>query len=123
MSMSLITKYGWIQATSRSPGRWRVWIDAEILTLFKQPEREPVPVSEAAAMAGWLKQLYAHYAEPYPRRIETLYQQCPLPFSPETFREQLENALETLKKSGFLLRYQIDDKDLVHVEKSHNKHH
>jgi hypothetical protein len=123
MSMSLIAKYGWIQATSRSPGRWRVWIDTEILALFNEHSQELAPVSESGVMAQWLRQLYANYVEPYPRRLEKLHQLCPLPVSPETFREQLENALEALAKDGFLSSYQIDSKDLVHVQKSHKKHH
>jgi hypothetical protein len=123
LSMSLIAKYGWIQATTRSPGRWRVWIEAEILDLFNEFNQDSGSTPPLGTVAQWLKQLYANYMEPYPRRVETLDQQCPLHFSPEIFREQLENALEALKKIGFLTNYQIDSKDLVHVEKSSGRHH
>jgi hypothetical protein len=78
---------------------------------------------ELEAVIQWLKRLYANYVEPYSRKVETLQQQCPLPFSPETFREQLEHALEALVKSSFLSNYQIDNKDLVHVEKNRSRHH
>ena len=123
MSMSLIAKYGWVQATVRSPGRWQVWIEPGILTLFNETNTESEQPTQSDLLIRWLRRIYSAHDNPYPRRIETLWQQCPFEYSPEFFPKVLEQALQALEQKGFLLNYHIDDKDLVHIKKNINKHH
>ena len=123
MSMSLIAKYGWIQATTRSPGRWQVWIEPEILALFDAPNTESEQIAQSDLLVQWLRRVYSTHNNPYPRRVETLWQQCPYNYASESFADALQKALQSLAQQGFLSHYQIDDNDLVHIKKNITKRH
>lgn len=119
VSTSLICKLEWRQGRDGEEGRWRVWIEPEIKSLFGQAQLTRLAWQQQQALGPLARRLYRLYVDhstPYPRRIETLWRKygadCK---SADAFRKPLRSALEQLKGIGFLKDYAVDDNGLVRV--------
>lgn len=69
-------------------------------------------------LAKALHGLYATHASPYPVKVDTIRRLTGSTTKDlSKFRQQLRAALTTLQDVGALLRWEIDKRDLVHVQK------
>jgi len=72
-------------------------------------------------LAKWLQGFYATHADPFPLSVSYLWKLC----GSKTkelwkFRQNLKIALEDVKQTGAILSWQIDEKDIVYIERLQN---
>jgi len=88
-------------------------------TWIQWDERQSIGQSP---MAKWLHGYISSHAKWYPHKVETLKVYAGSETkSLRDFKKILITALARLKKLNLIISYRIDEKDLVHVEKTANK--
>lgn len=76
-------------------------------------------LSIGTQLARWLHDYYSTHAKPYPVKVDTLRRLCGSETSAlREFRRNLRSALNELVQAGLLLTWEIDEDDLVHVNKN-----
>jgi len=120
---SLIRKIGCIDKETGERLRiWTVWLEPEIIALFKSDGYCHIAWDQRIALkkplAQWLQAYYATHKDPYPIKIETIRD---LSGSKavllKKFKQTLKSALDELVTVGFLKSYTITKTGLVHVKR------
>jgi len=101
---------------------WTVWLEPEIIDLFKSDGYCHIAWDQRIALkkplAQWLQAYYGTHKEPYPIKIETIRDLSgSKTVALKSFRETLKKALDELVKVGFLKSYTIAKTGLVHVKR------
>lgn len=119
-SGSLIRKFAW-QGDDGTPMKtWKIWLEPELIRLFSPDTYTQIyweqRLSLSSPLAKWLHGYYYTHKEPYALKTETLRTLCGSKIKAlSDFRKKLKLALESLKECGFLVSWNIDGSDLVHV--------
>lgn len=103
-------------------GHYVVIFDKDMLTLYEAgythiqwDERMALGKS---TLAKWLHGFYATHAAPYPYKVSTLHKLCGSgDKSIRSFRQKLRKALDDLVSVGAIESWNIDDDDLVTVQR------
>lgn len=104
--------------TQRPLRRWQIWVAPEMCLLFGDgcltridwEQRKRLPVGIATKLHGY----WASHRRPFAVRVETLQKLCGSETLHKHFKTQLSEALEILRREGFLLEWRIEE-DLVRV--------
>lgn len=119
-SGSLIRKFAW-QGDDGTPMKtWKIWLEPELIRLFGPDTYTQIyweqRLSLSSPLAKWLHGYYYTHREPYAIKVETIKSLCGSKIKTlSDFRKKLKLALDSLKECGFLMSWQIDASDLVHV--------
>ena len=107
-------------------GRYVVIFDKDMLTLYEAGyshiDWNQRMALGKSTLAKWLHGFYATHAKPYPYKVETLHNLCgSLDKSLRSFRQKLKKALDELIKVGAIEGWNIDQDDLVTVQRTPSK--
>lgn len=70
-------------------------------------------------LAKWLHLWIVSHAEQYAHRVETIREKCgSTDKNLKSFRQKLRFALDLLKEAGAINNWHIDEKDLVHIDRT-----
>lgn len=110
---SLIRKFEWDETAARGTSqRWRVWLEPEIIYLFRENTYTKIDWKQRLRLpplAKWLHQFYFSHREPIGYKVETIKMLCGSRIAVlGKFRYKLREALDNLIEVGFLLSYHID---------------
>lgn len=127
---SLVRSFEWRDEVTKTPmAQWRVTLEPEIVNLFSENTftliewEERRQIDSRASLALWLHSFFATHEKPYDYSVAKYYELSGSRVkSMFHFRSGLKKALSKLQKIGFLRSYQIDARDMVHVER-HNRSH
>lgn len=88
----------------------------DLYTLYNQKDRLKLGRS---SLAKWLHLWIISHASQYPHKVETIREKCGSKTKLlKDFRYQLKTALEVLKTAGIITGWQIDETDLVLIERT-----
>lgn len=73
-----------------------------------------------SSMYHWLVTFYAHHSEPIPIAVSSLRELCGSRATPDSFKRTLRTAVERLVENGFFTEGYIDEKNMLHVKRSHS---
>lgn len=107
-------------------GRYVVIFDKDMLNLYEAGyshiDWNQRMALGKSTLAKWLHGFYATHAKPYPYKVETLHNLCgSLDKSLRSFRQKLKKALDELIKVGAIEGWNIDQDDLVTVQRTPSK--
>jgi hypothetical protein len=103
-------------------GRYIVVLDPKMLTLYETGYSQ-VDWSQRHALGSnnlskWLHGFYSSHAEPFPYKVQTIKDLCGSTSKDlRDFRRMLKKSLDDLVAIGAITGWEIDQKDLVHVQK------
>ena len=107
-------------------GRYVVIFDKDMLNLYEAGyshiDWNQRMALGKSTLAKWLHGFYATHAKPYPYKVETLHNLCgSLDKSLRSFRQKLKKALDELIKVGAIEGWNIDQDNLVTVQRTPSK--
>ena len=127
LNLSLIRKFQWENSvgTGDSLKKWRVWIEPEVVVLFRGVEYTKISWEQRQSLSElgkWLHGYYSSHRKPYPIKVATLHHACGSKAKHiKHFKAKLREALAQLVKVGFLADFHIDARELVTVKRSASK--
>ena len=86
-------------------------------TLFDWQERLRLK-GRGSELAKWLYLWIIGNAQQYAHKVETIQRLCGSQATLKEFRRILRQALDLLKGAGIITAWRIDEKDLVHIERT-----
>lgn len=118
-SGSLVRKFAWRNDDGSPSPSWRVWLEPELVRLFAHDMYTQLYWDQrlrlSSPLAKWLHTYYYTHATPFPHKVDTLKHLCGSSARTSMFRRTLREALNHLKRIGFLRDWRIDSSDTVHV--------
>jgi len=118
---SLIRTFEWQDPAGTQSRMWRVCLESKIIALFGRTAYSQVIWEQRLQLgpvAKWLHSFYFTHADPFPMKAQTLRTLCGSAVKDLfKFRQNLKSALDELVTVGFLVSWQIDRQDNVHVER------
>jgi hypothetical protein len=98
--------------------KFAVFYSSTAYTLFDWQERVKLK-GRGSELAKWLHLWIIGNAEQYAHKVETIRQSCGSRLKDlNEFRRNLRVALNLLKDAGIILSWDIDNADLVHIERA-----
>ena len=104
--------------------QWRVTLEPEIVNLFSEDSytliewEERRLIDSRASLALWMHSFLATHDNPFDYSVAKYYELSGSRVKNMFhFRARLKKALDNLIEIGFLVSYEIDSRDMVHVER------
>lgn len=125
VSLSMIPMFHWQDIETGRPLRlYKVRVAPELMELFGGVHYTHLEWSQRLALpvgiATWLHGYLASHEKPYSIKLETIKKGAGITIPSKHLRTKVTQALEALKRVGFLSSYRIDG-DLVHVVRTARK--
>ncbi len=122
LSLSMIPFFRWQNAEGKRLKTYQVRIAPEMIEFFGEVNYTQVEWEQRLALssglATWLHGYFSSHREPFPVKLETIREGAGLTTERnDHLKEQIGNALDSLKEVGFLTAWKIE-KDLVHVTRA-----
>lgn len=103
-------------------GRYVVIFDRDMLNLYEAGyshiDWNQRMALGKSTLAKWMHGFYATHAQPYPYKVQTLHNLCGSGASMKEFKRLLKKALGELAGVGAIQGWNIDDADLVTVQRT-----
>lgn len=118
---SLVRSFAWKEPDNNTGRMWRVCLETKIIALFGRTSYSQIiwdQRKQLGPLAKWLHSFYFTHADPFPMKTMTLRTLCGSAVKDLfKFRQNIKHALQELVLVGFLVSWDIDQKDNVHVKR------
>jgi hypothetical protein len=118
---SLIRSFEWQNQDNEQGRMWRICLESKIIALFGHTTYSQIIWDQRqrlGPLAKWLHSFYFTHADPFPMKTQTLRTLCGSVVKDLfKFRQNIKSALQELVDVGFLVSWEIDRNDNVHVER------